>query len=185
MSTKRALQSHKAASPGAKSMKSALPVVAVVSLPDHPALADMPHDAAEFIVGDSVEALGPRLAAAEALMWVPGSPPALLTTLWEGGHVPKARWVHSFFAGVDALGPFMRGPLASRPDVSLTNGRGAFSSSLRRTLEGTSAASTRGYHRSTAPLHRGYLRVIITGGVWSYKRLGEAFPNKYVLCVAA
>jgi phosphoglycerate dehydrogenase-like enzyme len=42
-------------------------------------------------------------------------------------HAPKARWVHSFSAGVDAiLGP----ELKQRDDVQLTNAKGAFSESL-------------------------------------------------------
>ncbi len=32
-------------------------------------------------------------------------------------------------------------------------------------------------HKHTTPLQCGYLRVALTGGVWSDKRLGEAFPD--------
>ena len=51
-----------------------------------------------------------------------------LRQLWAGGHLPSCRWVHGFYAGVDAIGDFV-GELASS-DVPLTNGRGAFSLSL-------------------------------------------------------
>merc|ERR1712232_279042 len=43
---------------------------------------------------------------------------------------PNVKWVHSLFAGVDALAPFIKETLSNRPDVTLTNGKGAFSSSL-------------------------------------------------------
>ena len=59
--------------------------------------------------------------------------------------LPKLRWVHSFFAGVDALGPFVRTHLTtgSLADVPLTNGKGAFSDSL---AEWAGGALGRGEH---------------------------------------
>ena len=74
------------------------------------------------------------LAAAEGLLWIPdpGSPSAAsdtLKTVWP--LLPRCRWVHSFAAGVDGLKPFIDACLAPASDrVTLTNGRGAFSSSL-------------------------------------------------------
>eukprot|EP01052_Picozoa_sp_SAG31_P061213 SAG31_NODE_20314_length_578_cov_0.701461_1_plen_92_part_00 len=57
-------------------------------------------------------------------------PPGSVDTLkdmWP--HLPNVKWVHSFFAGVDALAPVI-GPRLLERQVPLTNGRGAFSSSL-------------------------------------------------------
>ena len=74
------------------------------------------------------------LAEAEGLLWIPdpGSPSApsdTLATVWP--LLPKVRWVHSFAAGVDGLRPFIEKCLAPEAHrVTLTNGRGAFSSSL-------------------------------------------------------
>ena len=51
----------------------------------------------------------------------------VLDPLWEAA--PNIKWVHSFFAGVDALAPFIARRLAGTT-VPLTNGKGAFSASL-------------------------------------------------------
>jgi len=90
----------------------------------------MPHELADFVVADSLDAMKSHASfeQAEALLWIPPGPPPLLTKLWEGGHVPNLRWVHGFYAGVDAIGEFAR--KLDKTDVPLTNGRGAFSSSL-------------------------------------------------------
>lgn len=46
--------------------------------------------------------------------------------------MPNVRWVHSFFAGVDALAPFIKAHLTDGAGaaIPLTNGKGAFSDSL-------------------------------------------------------
>ena len=63
----------------------------------------------------------------------------LLDTLYP--HLPNCRWVHSFFAGVDALGPFVRGNLTegAGESIPLTNGKGAFSDSLAEVSAGCSS----------------------------------------------
>ncbi|KAL1511024.1 hypothetical protein AB1Y20_005849 [Prymnesium parvum] len=107
-----------------------VPTVAVVAPHDSPAIALMPHEQAEFIVADSLDQMRshPSFGSVEAMLWIPPGPPSLLSELWRGGHVPHCRWVHGFYAGVDAISDFARELAAS--DVPLTNGRGAFSSSL-------------------------------------------------------
>lgn len=106
------------------------PTVAAVAPADSPALKFLPHDKAEFIVADSLAAMQahPSLSSAEALLWIPPGPPALLKELWHGGHLPNCRWVHGFYAGVDVIGDFAQE--LAHSDVPLTNGRGAFSLSL-------------------------------------------------------
>lgn len=66
---------------------------------------------------------------AEALLWIPPGSPAVLSELVRGGHLPNLRWAHCFYAGVDVVAPFAREELTPA-GIPLTNGRGAFSSSL-------------------------------------------------------
>merc|ERR550534_2883432 len=42
----------------------------------------------------------------------------------------QIRWIHSYSAGVNKLNNFIATRLIDRPDVTLTNARGAFSSAL-------------------------------------------------------
>lgn len=108
------------------------PTVVVVTPPSGEAFAAAPLDAAELLVGDNMETLlayGDRLKEAEALLWVPPGPPAVLSELVRGGHMPNLKWCHGFYAGVDAIGSFVREDLAPA-NVKLSNGRGAFSHSL-------------------------------------------------------
>lgn len=107
------------------------PVVAVVAPSDSPALGKhMPHGLAEFIVADNLNDMRAHksFGDVEALLWLPPGPPSLLMELWEGNHVPGCRWVHGFYAGIDAIANFAQRLADS--NVPLTNGRGAFSSSL-------------------------------------------------------
>ena len=104
--------------------------VAVLSPCDNPALAGMPKGmpGVEFIVANDLETFqaSPNLADVEALMFCPPADPALLDELWP--HVPRVKWCHGFFAGVDSLANFM--PRLAEKGVPLSNGRGAFSQSL-------------------------------------------------------
>ena len=54
----------------------------------------------------------------------------LMDTLWP--KIPNCKWIHSFFAGVDALAPFIASKLldGAGATIPLTNGKGAFSDSL-------------------------------------------------------
>ena len=106
--------------------------VVVLSTDDNPALAHAPLDAAELLIGGELEDLlkhGEKLQTAEALLWVPPTPPAVLNALIAGGHVPSVRWVHGFYAGVDPIAMIARERLVPL-GIPLSNGRGAFSSSL-------------------------------------------------------
>jgi sodium/hydrogen exchanger 8 len=51
-----------------------------------------------------------------------------MSELLAGGHLPGLRWAHGFYAGVDGMGEFVAE--LARTDVPLSNGRGAFSTSL-------------------------------------------------------
>jgi phosphoglycerate dehydrogenase-like enzyme len=105
-------------------------VVAVVSPPDSPALQHTPSSlpGVEFVVANDVATFleSPRLESVEAVVFVPPASPSTLIDLWP--HLPRARWAHCFFAGVDSLAPFM--PQLASSGVPLSNGRGAFSMSL-------------------------------------------------------
>ena len=107
------------------------PTVAVVSPSDNPALRHTPHEYADFLVADSMTGMlahGEKLTRAEALLWIPPGPPALLSELLHAGHLPSLRWAHGFYAGVDGMGGFVQD--LSATSVELSNGRGAFSTSL-------------------------------------------------------
>jgi len=108
------------------------PSVVVLSSADNPALAHAPLDAAELLIGHDLESLlahGDKLRRAEALLWVPPTPPPVLRTLLVEGHAPAVRWCHGFYAGVDPIAAIAREVLLPA-GIPLSNGRGAFSSSL-------------------------------------------------------
>lgn len=122
-----------------RGMASGRPVIAVVAGPG-PALDRMPKGLPVDILmvedGD-LQAQAPKLAEAQGLLWIPtaGAPSAapsdVLNTLWP--LLPKVSWVHSFAAGVDGLKPFIDQsvkPAVEKGTVAMSNGRGAFSSSL-------------------------------------------------------
>jgi len=107
-------------------------LVGVVAPEKHPALDVIPEPAicgCEFVVGSTLEDFKGKEASLDSLVWiVPGSVD-VLEALWEkseGG----VKWIHSFSAGVDGLGDFLRTKLAASPNVIVTNGRSAFSASL-------------------------------------------------------
>ena len=90
----------------------------------------VPLAAAEFLIGNDMATLQAQpIAEAEALLWIAPGPPALLSELVRGGHLPRLKWCHCFYAGVDAIGGFVREDLAPA-GIPLSNGRGAFSHSL-------------------------------------------------------
>lgn len=113
------------------STTAAPPKIAVVVPDDSPALRALPLDAeAELLIGGDISELlahGDKLQQAEALLWIPPASPDVLRELVRGGHLPKLRWMHGFYAGVDAIASFAKEDI---PDIPLSNGRGAFSSSL-------------------------------------------------------
>ena len=90
---------------------SSAPRVVVVSPPTGPAIEAAPLDAATFLIGGDMKTLlahGDELKEAEALLWIPPGPPAVLSELVRGGHLPKLKWCHGFYAGVDAISAFAR-----------------------------------------------------------------------------
>lgn len=87
-----------------------------------------PGDVTTFVRGaDAASLAAAAPGGVDALVWVPGVPPAEL----ENAHAALApEWVHSFSAGVDYLRPFLTGAAFAAHPTPTTNGRGAFSSSL-------------------------------------------------------
>lgn len=69
----------------------------------------------------------PRTDDIRAVCWVPPTKPQRLLDFLDAN--PRVEWVHSFSAGVDGLSSVIKDRLRDSPIV-LTNGRGAFSSSL-------------------------------------------------------
>jgi len=101
-----------------------------VCLPGAPALDHMPRSEVpcSFIVGNDLAAFHDHLATIDSIMFVAtGGDPKLLVLLFDA--CPGIRWVHSLFAGVDVLSPFIKQRLLTS-SVPLTNGRGAYSESL-------------------------------------------------------
>jgi len=104
--------------------------IAVVCPPGAAVLEHMPQGSApcSFVVGNDMKAFEQSLGVIDSITFMAnGGNPALLTPLFDA--CPNVRWVHSFFAGVDILAPFIKERLAAS-EVPLTNGRGAFSESL-------------------------------------------------------
>jgi len=105
--------------------------VAVVSPPDSGQLKykpDLPH--VKFMVANDIESFKKydQVQKASAVIWIPPGDTKVLDQLWN--HIdPTPKWLHSFFAGVDGLSEFTQKNLIGT-SVPLTNGRGAFSSSL-------------------------------------------------------
>lgn len=63
----------------------------------------------------------------KALVWCPGTEPSRVIAMLDAH--PEVEWVHSMPAGVDGLAGVIDSRLRDSP-IALTNGRGAFSSSL-------------------------------------------------------
>ena len=82
---------------------------------------------ATLINAPTAEELQAKADAIDALVWVPGIDAAEVTQAFE---TLKPRWVHSFPAGVDGLSGFLASDALQARQVPVTNGKGAFSSSL-------------------------------------------------------
>ena len=82
---------------------------------------------AKFVRGSDAASLSAQVESIDALVWVPGVPGSEATAAFEA---LEPEWVHSFSAGVDGLAPFLASDALARRPVPLSNGRGAFSSSL-------------------------------------------------------
>jgi len=82
---------------------------------------------ATLIHASTADELKKKTETLDALVWVPGVAASEVTAAFDAC---QPRWVHSFPASVDGLSGFLASAsLAARP-VPVTNGRGAFSSSL-------------------------------------------------------
>mmetsp|Transcript_20967 Transcript_20967/g.30232 ORF Transcript_20967/g.30232 Transcript_20967/m.30232 type:complete len:369 (-) Transcript_20967:60-1166(-) len=105
--------------------------IAVVCGPDNPALKYLPSiDNVQFTVADTAEKFKEsNVEKSDGVIVIQPADINVLIDLWYS-HLSNVKWVHSFYAGVDALAPFISGYIVNRNDVILTNGRGAFSSSL-------------------------------------------------------
>lgn len=83
------------------------------------------------VVGNDFETLKqhPLIQKTESIMWVP---PARLETMMSvfDEYKDQIKWVHCFWTGVDSMKEFTDSRLIDRPDIPLTNGKDAFSSSL-------------------------------------------------------
>jgi sodium/hydrogen exchanger 8 len=82
---------------------------------------------AELVNAATSEELQAKTSSIDALVWVPGVAAAEVTQAFES---LKPRWVHSFPAGVDGLSGFLASEALQSRKVPVTNGKGAFSSSL-------------------------------------------------------
>uniref|UniRef100_A0A0G4GJ93 D-isomer specific 2-hydroxyacid dehydrogenase NAD-binding domain-containing protein n=1 Tax=Chromera velia CCMP2878 TaxID=1169474 RepID=A0A0G4GJ93_9ALVE len=87
-------------------------------------------DKAEFLLGNTLEEFlaYPNVKEATALLWIPPGDAKILSKLFEA--VPTIKWVHSWFAGIEPLHPFIKEKLLDRPDIPVSNAKGAFSRSL-------------------------------------------------------
>jgi phosphoglycerate dehydrogenase-like enzyme len=113
-------------------------VFAVVSdVTRNPALTYVPEllkmrPRADFIVGNTIEDFvsNSLFEKINGIIWVPPAENSLLTSLWKKANNSKIKWVHSGFAGIDAIHPFILENLVQRKDVVVTNAKGAYSRSL-------------------------------------------------------
>lgn len=83
-------------------------------------------DAATFVPGSSADELCEKLSGVETplcLLRIPGVAPVEVKNVLD--RIPSIGWVHSFSAGIDTMAPHVEDY-----EGSVTNGRGAFSSSL-------------------------------------------------------
>lgn len=103
--------------------------IAIICPPTAPALDYKPLNICEFLIGNELAAFEGDYEDITAIMFVAtGGDASLLTPLFD--KCPNVRWVHSLFAGVDSIAPFITHRLQHRPEVAMSNGRGAFSASL-------------------------------------------------------
>ena len=82
---------------------------------------------AELINAATAQELQAKASSIDALVWVPGVAAAEVTRAFE---TLRPQWVHSFPAGVDGLSGFLSSEALQSRKVPVTNGKGAFSSSL-------------------------------------------------------
>ena len=102
--------------------------VGVLVKDGHAAWPPRLHDCdADLINAATSEELQAKTSSIDALVWVPGVAAAEVTRAFE---TLKPQWVHSFPAGVDGLSGFLSSQQLQARPVPVSNGKGAFSSSL-------------------------------------------------------
>jgi len=116
-------------------MSSSIPILILCEDPCHSALECIPNlfpdSSPSFLVTHSLQhalstqSISSVLPSITSLIYIPPTNPTLLIDL----HLPNLLWIHCFSAGVDKLHPFLS-TLSPDSTLILTNGRGAFSSSL-------------------------------------------------------
>ncbi|GBG33354.1 D-3-phosphoglycerate dehydrogenase [Hondaea fermentalgiana] len=91
----------------------------------------------DFVIGEGPEDLVDKydeeeLAQIGAILLTPRMPTEGLGKLLEpGAALANVKWIHSYNVGVDHMADLLKGTLTtSRPDIAVSNGRGAFSSAL-------------------------------------------------------
>jgi len=91
----------------------------------------------QVVFGERFEGPISRAAATRpdddvALIWIPPASTDAMKNVFDGFGGPSGRvkWCHSLAAGVDGLRKFIESSLTDPGNIPLTNGRGAFSSSL-------------------------------------------------------
>ena len=94
-------------------------------IPPEELLLHRPEVDAEVLTGCTPDDFGAALDSITAITWIPGAKVEVLAALY--AKTPRCCWLHTFSAGVDYVASF----IASLPaHVQVSNGRGAFSSSL-------------------------------------------------------
>ena len=105
-------------------------LVVAILLPENPTealLAALPTSDGERVTVMTLQPTEQIDVAADAVVWCPGTPVSSLAAVFE--KQSSIKWLHSLSAGVDTISEFISRRLAAT-DVLVTNGRGAFSSSL-------------------------------------------------------
>ena len=109
--------------------------VAIMGNTSNPLLQAYPRDMnINYVVADTAKKLleNPQAQEAECLLAFAMDKSWSVQLIEAFPKLPNVKWIHSFSAGVDALAPFIKECLTEGrgANVPLTNGRGAFSSSL-------------------------------------------------------
>jgi phosphoglycerate dehydrogenase-like enzyme len=106
--------------------------IAVLCQPNNPALRNLPlSNDVNFMIGynDADFAKYRDISQSKAVVVIQPADMSIIDALWTK-HFENVIWVHSFYAGVDSMSLFIRERLKQKNDIVLTNGKGAFSSSL-------------------------------------------------------
>lgn len=106
--------------------------IAVLCQPKNPALKTLPRlENVNFMVGYNSEDFAnfDAIKQTKALVVIQPADISIIDELWSS-YFENVKWIHSFYAGVDSMSLLIGKRLLDREDIVLTNGKGAFSSSL-------------------------------------------------------